>query len=64
MAFVLHNHFYSAEDAKNFKTSVHEALRWSSAYVDSQIAICDGDTDEDFYLIGGESNERELSKDL
>lgn len=64
MALVLHNHFYSAEDATTFKTSVHEALKGSSAYVDSQIAICDGDTDEDFYLIVGESNERELSKDL
>ena len=64
MAIVFHNHFSTEEDAANVKSSMHNALRGSSAYVDSQVAICDGNTDDDFYLIVGESGEGEYSTDL
>lgn len=38
---------------------MHEALKGSPAYINSEIAICDND-DTSFYLVVGNNNDRDL----
>ena len=49
----------SKEEMEQKKTRMHEALKGSPAYIDSEIAICDND-DTSFYLVIGQNNDRDL----
>lgn len=49
----------SKEEMEQKKTRMHEALKGSPAYINSEIAICDND-DTSFYLIVGNNNDRDL----
>ena len=49
----------SKEEMEHKKTRMHEALKGSPAYINSEIAICDND-DTSFYLVVGNNNDRDL----
>ena len=53
--------FETPEQAMKVKIQYHEALRGSPAYVNSEIAITDGDNPTEFYLVVGNSNEADIS---
>ena len=48
--------FTSNETANAFKERFHESLVGSPAYINSEIAICDGDYDDEFYLVVDNDN--------
>ena len=53
--------FETPEQAMNVKTQYHEALAGSPAYVNSEIAIVDGDHPTEFYLVVGNANKADMS---
>lgn len=52
--------FNSAEEATRVKCNYHEALKGSPAYINSEIAILDGDSDNEFILIVGNHNSNDI----
>ena len=53
--------FETPEQAMRVKTQYHEALVGSPAYINSEIAIMDGDHPTEFYLVVGNGNEADMS---
>lgn len=53
--------FETPEQAMKVKTQYHEALVGSPAYVNSEIAIVDGEHPAEFYLIVGNANKADMS---
>lgn len=53
--------FETREQALKVKTQYHEALVGSPAYVNSEIAIVDGDHPTEFYLVVGNANNADMS---
>ncbi len=57
----------NVEDKKNVdavKEGFHNALVGSPAYINSEIAICDGGEECDFFLVVGNNNDNDLAVDL
>lgn len=51
--------FTDKEIANSFKQRFHESLVGSPAYINSEIAICDGDYEDEFYLVAGNDNKED-----
>ena len=53
--------FETPDQAMKVKTQYHEALVGSPAYVNSEIAILEGDHPTEFYLVVGNANNADMS---
>lgn len=56
--------FETAEQAAKVKEQFHHALVGSPAYINSEIAITDGDAPNEFFLVVGNSNANNLETTL
>lgn len=60
MAIFIKCAFQNKEEMLSAKTKAHKALVGSPGYINSEIAIVDGDLDSEFILIIGHDNEDDL----